>query len=161
VELFQKEESVLTDFHCIEAQLDLPEFRVIDQVLGPKQLELHLERRATTIICPRCHRSCSQVRESRLQSIRDLPILERPVMLWLPIRHFACRGCPHRPWEKSETFGTRTKWTERLYKQVQTEFLWVVHATNWPVAMVCLSVPCFARRLKRAVAAVPESSAEL
>jgi len=31
------------DFHCIEGLLALPEFRVIRQVMNPKQLEFHLE----------------------------------------------------------------------------------------------------------------------
>jgi len=111
------------DFHCIEVLLDLPEFRVIDQVLGPTQLELHLERRENAIVCPRCQTCCSGVKESRLRCLRDLPILERPTVLWLHVRRFECRACQHRPWEKSETFGTRTKWTERLYNQVRQEFL--------------------------------------
>ena len=51
------------DFNCIEALLGLPEFRVIDQVLGPKQIDLHLERRDTSIVCPRCRTSCSRVKE--------------------------------------------------------------------------------------------------
>jgi transposase len=111
------------DFHCIEALLDLPEFRVIDQVLSPTQLELHLERRENTLVCPRCQTCCSGVTESRLRCLRDLPILERPTVLWLYVRRFECRACQHRPWEKSETFGTRTKWTARLYNQVRQEFL--------------------------------------
>ena len=114
---------MLMDFHCIEALLDLPEFRVIDQVLSPTQLELHLERRENTLVCPRCQTCCSGVTESRLRCLRDLPILERPTVLWLHVRRFECRACQHRPWEKSETFGTRTKWTERLYNQVRQEFL--------------------------------------
>ena len=44
-------------------------------------------------------------------------------MLWLPMRRFECRGCQHRPWETSETFGERTKWTERLDDQVRAELL--------------------------------------
>jgi len=125
-EAFQKnpeEEPVLMDFACIEALLGLPEFRVIAQVLGPKQLELHLERKENAIVCPRCQTSCSRVKESRPRCIRDLPILEHPVMLRLHLRRFACPACGHRPWEKSETFGRRTKWTERLYTQVRQEFL--------------------------------------
>ena len=55
--------------------------------------------------------------------MRDLPILERPVLLWLHRRRFACPECHHRPWEKSETFGPRVKWTKRLYQQVRAEFL--------------------------------------
>jgi transposase len=111
------------DFHCIEAFLSLPEFRVIKQVVSSQQLTLHLERRDTTIICPRCQTSCSRVKESRPRCLRDLPILERPVMLWLHLRRFVCPDCHHRPWEQSETFGEHVKWTERLYKQVQQEYL--------------------------------------
>src|SRR5881628_2740602 len=49
--------------------------------------------------------------------------MESTVMLWLHLRRFECSGCHHRPWEKSETFGARTKWTERLYNRVRQEFL--------------------------------------
>jgi transposase len=119
----EKKESVLMDFNCIEALLGLPEFRVIAQVLGPKELKLHRERRENAMVCPRCQTSCSRVKESRPRCIRDLPIRECPVMLWRHLRRFACPACRHRPWEKSETFGRRTKWTEPLSKQVRTEFL--------------------------------------
>ena len=111
------------DFNCIEALLNLPAFRVTAQVLGPKQLDFHRERRATCIVCPRCQTVCSRIKESRPRCIRDLPMLERPVRLWLHLRRFECRGCHHRPWEKSESFGERVQWTERLYQQVRAEFL--------------------------------------
>ena len=111
------------DFHCIEGLLALPEFRVIRQVMNPKQLEFHLERRDTFIVCPRCQRCCSRVQDSRPRCLRDLPILERPVVLWLHLRRFECAECHHRPWEKSETFGAHVKWTERLYTHVRQEYL--------------------------------------
>ncbi len=111
------------DVYGIEALLGLPEFHVIDQVIGPKRLDLHLERRDTAIVCPRCQTCCFRVKDRRPRCIRDLPILERPVLLWLHVRRFECPGCRHRPWEKSETFGARVKWTERLYNQVRQEFL--------------------------------------
>jgi transposase len=44
-------------------------------------------------------------------------------MLWLHLRRFVCPACHHRPWEHSETFGEHVKWTERLSKQVQQEYL--------------------------------------
>ena len=111
------------DVYGIEALLGLPEFRVMDQVIGPKRLDLHLERRDTSIVCPRCQTSCSRVQDSRPRRIRDLPILERPVLLWLHLRRFECQECDHRPWEKSDTFSAHVKWTERLYQQVRAEFL--------------------------------------
>jgi transposase len=111
------------DVYGIEALLGLPEFRGVDQVIGPKRLELHLQRRETSIVCPRCQTCCCRVQESRPRCLRDLPILERPVLLWLHLRRFECQECHHRPWETSKTFGTRVKWTERLYHQVRAEFL--------------------------------------
>src|SRR6266446_2756842 len=111
------------DFNCIEGLLALPEFRVIRQVMNPKQLEFHLERRDTFIVCPRCQRCCSRVQDSRPRCLRDLPILERPVVLWLHLRRFECAECHHRPWEKRETFGAHVKWTERLYTHVRQEYL--------------------------------------
>ena len=111
------------DVYGIEALLGLPEFRVVDQVIGPKWLELHLQRRETSIVCPRCQTCCSRVQASRPRCLRDLPILEHPVLLWLPLGRFACHECHHRPWETSQTFGTRVKWPARLYHQVRAEFL--------------------------------------
>lgn len=111
------------DVYGIEALLALPEFRVMDQVIGPKRLDLHLERRDTSIVCPRCQTWCSRVQDSRPRRIRDLPILERPVLLWLHLGRFECQECDHRPWEKSDTFSAHVKWTERLYQQVRAEFL--------------------------------------
>jgi transposase len=111
------------DAHGIEALLGLPAFRVINLFIGPRHLDVHLERPAFHIVCPRCEAACFGVKERRTRCIRDLPILERPVMLWLHMRRFQCPDCRHRPWETSETFGERSKWTERLYNQVREAFL--------------------------------------
>jgi transposase len=108
------------DFHGIEALLDLPEYRVIDQVRIFGQLDVHLERRDRHIMCPRCEACCDRVTERRTRCLRDLPILAHPVVLWLHVRRFACQACRHRPWEQSETFGERVKWTERLYNRALT-----------------------------------------
>ena len=111
------------DVYGIEALLGLPAFHVIDQVIGPKRLDLSLERRAPCIVCPRCQMCCSRVKESRPRCMRDLPILERPVLLWRHVRRFACQDCQHRPWETSETCGAHVQWTERLSQRVRAEFL--------------------------------------
>ena len=111
------------DFHCIEMLLHLPEFRVIDQVIRPRELQLSLERRDSYLVCPHCQGCCSRIKESRERCIRDLPILDRPVTWQVHIRRFQCSDCHHRPWEKSETFGERVKWTDRLYHRVRQEFL--------------------------------------
>src|ERR671910_687054 len=111
------------DFECIEAWLELPEFRVTDQVIRSHELELHLERRDTYLVCPQCQGCCERIKDGRARCIRDLPMLDRPVTLQLHLGRFKCSDCHHRPWEKSETFGDHVKWTERLYDQVRQEFL--------------------------------------
>ena len=111
------------DFQCLEVLLGLPAFRVIQQVLSPQQLEVHRERRDHHIVCPHCGTCCARVKESRPRCSRDLPILERPVLLWLPRRRFACPECRQRPWETSTTFDEQVKWTERLYTRVRAECL--------------------------------------
>src|SRR5262252_2382530 len=111
------------DFECIETWLALPEFRVTGQVVRPHNLELHLERRDTFLVCPRCQGSCARIKEGRQRCLRDLPILDRPVTLRLHLRRLQCSDCHHRPWEHSETFGERVQWTERLYHQVRQEYL--------------------------------------
>jgi hypothetical protein len=45
---------VRMDFYGIEAFIDLSAFYVINQVIRPQQLDLHLERRKRTIVCPHC-----------------------------------------------------------------------------------------------------------
>jgi transposase len=92
------------DVDCIEALLSLPEFRVIHQVISPKQLEFHLECRDAFIVCPRCQTCCSRVQERRPRCIRDLPILERPVLLWLHLRRFE-RLSGNIAWHNSRFIG--------------------------------------------------------
>src|SRR2546425_5756271 len=111
------------DFHCLEALLGLPEFRVIAQVCGPQQLDLHLQRRDEHIVCPRCQACCSRVKESRPRCIRDLPILEHPVMLWRHMRRLPCAQCPPSPWGTSWTLCARGPTAERLFTPVREEFL--------------------------------------
>jgi transposase len=111
------------DFECIETWLALPEFRVTGQVMRPHTLELHLERRDTALVCPRCQGSCARIKEGRQRCLRDLPILDRPVTLRLHLKRFQCSACHHRPWEHSATCGERVQWTERLSHQVRQEYL--------------------------------------
>src|SRR6266478_4438322 len=147
-EAFQKnpeEEPVLMDFACIEALLGLPEFRVIAQVLGPKQLELHLERKENAIVCPRCQTSCSRVKESRPRCIYG--VLHVPLAGIGPGRRV-------RP-----LAGVRSGLSAST-PRCDRSSLGVVRAKNSLVAMASASAPCFAGPLKGAVAAAPESSAE-
>ena len=111
------------DFECIETWLARPEFRVTGQVMRPHDLAWHLERRDPSLVCPRCQGSCARIKEGRQRCIRDVPILDRPVTLRRHLGRLKGSDCHHRPWEQSETFGERVKWTERLDHQVRQEYL--------------------------------------
>lgn len=76
------------DFQGIEALLGLPALRVIAQVFGSQQRDVPLQRREDHLVCPRCQACCSHVKESRPRCLRDVPILEHPVILWLHRRRF-------------------------------------------------------------------------
>lgn len=111
------------DCECIATWLALPAFRVTGQVMRPHNLALHLERRDTDLVCPRCQGSCTRINEGRQRCSRDLPILDRPVTLRLPLGRFQCPACHQRPWEQSEPCGEHVKWTARLYHQVRQAYL--------------------------------------
>ena len=59
------------DVDGIEALLGLPALHVIDQVIRPKRLDVPLERRETSLVCPRCQACCSRVKERRSRCLRD------------------------------------------------------------------------------------------
>ena len=81
------------DFACIETWLALPEFRVTGQVMRSHNLELHLERRDTYLVCPRCQGSCARIKEGRQRCLRDLPILDRGHLAAAP-ETVSVRGLP-------------------------------------------------------------------
>jgi len=110
---------VRMDCHCLEAVLGLPACRVLAQGCGPPQRDVPLQRRDEPLVCRRCQACCSHVQESRPRCLRALPILEPPVILWLPMRRFQGADGHHRPWETRATFGARVPWTERLSHQAR------------------------------------------
>ena len=111
------------DFACIETWLARPAFRVTGHVKRPHDLAWPLERRDTSLVCPRCQGSCARINEGRQRCRRDVPILDRPVTLRRHLGRLQGSDCHHRPWAPSETFGERVKWTERLSHQVRQEYL--------------------------------------
>jgi transposase len=107
----------------IDALLDLPGFRVMDHVIRPHELERHLARRDTSLVCPRCQGYCERIKDRSVRCLRDVPMSERPVTLRLHVRRFKGSDCPHRPWEQRETCGDRMHWTDRLSDPVRQECL--------------------------------------
>ena len=91
--------------------------------MRPHDLAWHLERRDTSLVCPRCQGSCARIQEGRQRCLRDVPIVDRPGTLRLPLGRLQCSDGHQRPWEQSETCGERVKWTERLSQPVRQAYL--------------------------------------
>lgn len=107
----------------IEELLELPEFRVLAVKIAARKVFIELHKADPSTLCPRCQGPCSVTKEKeRTRRIRDLPILEKPVLLVLHLRRLRCALCGRRTWEKSESLDKR-RWTERLIGAVRDELL--------------------------------------
>jgi len=112
------------DFTSIEALLDLPELRIVDQRLMPHEIFIELESREQTCLCPRCAQPCLPTGEKpRTRTLRDLPMLHRFTRLVVRIRRFFCSACALRFRERLALLAGHQRWTQRLYAQVRAELL--------------------------------------
>jgi transposase len=113
-----------TDFTAIEALLDVPELRIVELRLMPREVFIVLESREPTCLCPRCGHPCLPTGEKpRTRTLRDLPILQRYTRLVVRIRRFVCRSCSLRFRERLALLAGHQRWTQRLYEQVRAELL--------------------------------------
>jgi len=115
---------MFTDFTAIEALLDVPELRIVELRLIPREVFIVLESREQTCPCPRCGQPCLPTGEKpRTRTLRDLPMLQRYTRLVVRIRRFVCRSCALRFRERLALLAGHQRWTQRLYEQVRAELL--------------------------------------
>lgn len=108
---------------CIERLLEIPELRVLDVRIEAREVFIDVEMAKEAVPCPKCQSPCEATGEAaRVRTVRDLPILEKPVRLLLHRHRFRCAMCKERFWEQSESLGKR-RWTERLMRLVREELL--------------------------------------
>jgi len=112
------------DFTSVEELLDLPELRIVEQRLTPREVFIVLESREPMRPCPCCAQLCPPTGERpRTRTLKDLPLLQRFTRLVVRIRRFRCRSCRLRFWEKPSMLEGHRRWTQRLYEQVRAELL--------------------------------------
>lgn len=112
------------DFTSIDALLDVPERRIVDQRLTPHEICLELESPASMCPCPCCAQPWLPTGEQpRTRTRRDLPMLQRFTRLVVRSRRFFCRACALRFRERLARLAGHQRWTQRLYEQVRAELL--------------------------------------
>jgi transposase len=77
----------------ITISLELPGFKVTRQTSEPAGYVIWVEPTAYGAVCPRCGRASADYHDGYERTVRDLPILGRPVYLRVWQRRFTCHAC--------------------------------------------------------------------
>jgi len=109
---------MLLDKPTLQALLNLPGVDVEDYHITPDSLTLQVEYHSATATCPRCGTLSSHLHQNHFNQIRDLPIVNRPVVLKVNRRQFKCKTCK-KPFSESLDFvHTSRRYTHRFERQI-------------------------------------------
>ncbi|MGF6972918.1 transposase [Paraburkholderia sp. JPY465] len=79
-------------------------------------LSLYLKPVSRVMHCEQCGARCSQIHETAVRRVRDLPLFEYRVVLHVPRRRVWCEHCGGPRLEKLEWLGRYQRVTERFAK---------------------------------------------
>jgi transposase len=86
-------------------------------VLGLTQIEdsicFHIELNNSGAKCPHCDLMMTELHQTKLTLIRDLPVFGKPVYLRVPRRQFYCRKCQRYSKEKLDWLDWQRRHTQR------------------------------------------------
>jgi transposase len=118
----------------IGVPLDLPEFRVVEQ-LGPDEgiLRVKVMAKTTTAPCPHCQQTSRYVHDCRERRKRDLQVRDYQICLIVLKRRYRCFSCAKTFTEPDEACGPRRRTTCRLREAIGRQ------AASQPVASVSQS----------------------
>lgn len=77
----------------ITLPLELPDLIVVDQRADEGQVRVVVQYERCVVSCPRCGRASAKVHDRRIRKCRDLPLRDKPVVLYLIRRRFRCLWC--------------------------------------------------------------------
>jgi len=81
-----------------------------------RTLALHLKPVGKVMLCEQCGARCSQIHETSIRRVRDLPLFEYRVVLHVPRRRVWCDHCGGPRLEKLDWLGRYQRVTERFAK---------------------------------------------
>jgi transposase len=97
----------------ITISLGLPGYRVPQQHLDAKRYDIWVESTASGAVCPRCDQPSAAYHDGYARTVRDLPILGRPVYLHMLQRRFKCASCGKPFNESSDVVDWQQRQTRR------------------------------------------------
>jgi transposase len=84
--------------------LDLPEFEILSQSLGPgESIEVQVRAKKESAVCPRCGEESSKVHDTRKRIKRDIQLGAYQVSLVVHKRRFRCARCEGKPFTESDS----------------------------------------------------------
>lgn len=106
--------AILSTDNDIKFSLRLPHLRVLGQQERNGTIEVQVEYRRSSAVCPECGYRSRNVHDRRWQRKLDMPLHEQPLVLVLRKRRFRCPQCRKVFTEPDEVCGWRRRTTERL-----------------------------------------------
>lgn len=90
----------------------------VDRVVWPegdgRTVSLYLKPTAKVMYCEQCGARCRQVHETTVRRVRDLPLFEYRVVLYVPRRRLWCEQCGGPRLERLSWLGRYQRVTDRL-----------------------------------------------
>ncbi|VVE47511.1 ISL3 family transposase [Pandoraea soli] len=81
-----------------------------------RTLSLYLKPVSRVMLCEQCGKRCSQIHETTIRRVRDLPLFEYRVVLHVPRRRLWCEHCGGPRLEKLDWLGRYQRVTARFAK---------------------------------------------
>lgn len=109
---------MLTTHHYTEILLGFKDMRVTKVTTDNMSITIYLEQLRTPHSCPACATSTDTVHDYRVQTIRDIPMLGKSVLLVVRKRRYVCPACGKRFAESSSLFDRYQRMTKRLQQYI-------------------------------------------
>lgn len=104
----------MLDTYYTEVLLDLEDIRVTKVLVDHVNITIYLEQQRKLHTCPLCATPTDTVHDYRVQTVRDIPMLGKSVVLIVRKRRYACPSCGKRFVEASSLFTRYQRMTNRL-----------------------------------------------
>jgi transposase len=108
---------MLTTYYT-EILLNLEDIRVTKVLADNMTIAIYLEQLRKPHTCPTCGTTTDIVHDYREQTIRDIPMLGKSVVLVVRKRRYACPSCKKRFIENSSLFTRYQRMTNRLQQYI-------------------------------------------
>lgn len=83
--------------------------------------EAHIELPIKEQICPYCNHKTSYIKDYRIQNIKDLSLIGRPLFIFLRKTRYYCPCCNHSFTESNPLIRRYQHFTDRFYKYIYKE----------------------------------------